>query len=161
MKIIILVLLLLLSCTSYSQNIDFDDVYLLKNKKPSEIDEYLKTKGWCIFSELYPTENSDGIIVFRPENEQSRTNYFATLESFLIYNFSIDLNFTSIEIMTGSERVYSSFLKKMDNLDYKIKSNTTLENETIQIYNLDENVVQMKIFKRCTGTKYYSMTFFK
>lgn len=159
MKIIILVILL--SCTSYSQNIDFDDVYLLKNKKPIEIEEYLKTKGWYIFSELNPTENTDGIKVFGLENEQNRSNDFATLESFINYNFSIDLNFTSIEIMTGSERIYSSFLKKIDNVGYKIKSNRTLENETIQIFNLDENVIQMKIFKRYSGTKYYSMTFFK
>lgn len=160
MKIITLVLLLL-SCISYSQNIDFDEVSLFKNKKPIEITEYLKTKGWYLFSELEPTETTDGIIVFGLENEQSRNNDFATLESFIVYNFSIDLNFTSIEIMTGSERVYSTFLKKIDDLGYKIISTTTLENEIIQIYNLDEKAFQMKIFKQYAGTKYYSMTFYK
>ena len=147
-------LLLLSSFLNYSQTINFDEMVSMEDKNVIEVRKLLSQKGWYLFSELKPTQSTLGCDAFALEKERNNTQDFRRSGSFITYYYSKNFYISQIEFITSSKEIYNSFLNRINQLNYNLKTVTN----SSKTYENNKNSIEIHSVENVSGEKNYTIT---
>lgn len=147
-------LLLLSSFLNYSQTINFDEMVSMQDKNVIEVRKLLSQKGWYLFSELKPTQSTLGCDVFALEKQRNNDQDFSKSGSFITYYYSKNLYISQIEFITSSKEIYNSFLNRINQLNYNLKTVTN----SSKTYENNKNSIEIHSVENVSGEKNYTIT---
>lgn len=137
MKNILLFITVLISLSSYSQNLNFNQIYTLKGKNIAQAEEFLTSKDWSF------TGSENGIVDF----SYGQTSYGNTAESYIsLYLNNLTSNIDWVEIQIVKKEKYNDFINSIKNDNYKLlDSKLSDDGSIIKFYQNNSSTIRIKI----------------
>lgn len=132
MKQIFLVAFIILSLSSFAQNITFDQAQSLRKKGLAEVESFLTLKGWSMTNATEATDSQMGSATFGYGVDRFDSD--KALGWITYYESILGEAYNRLSIQVHKTTIYSTFLTRLTANGYKLKSSKIIDGGIQKIY---------------------------